>query len=151
MKQEFKPLSWLVKYFDCNAQVIKDYDILKSREDDIKKIKKKCATKEEFAELLKREMMYRFWSKCEWELVIAQEEDGSIWLTPWVGCRNPEDVKINVADDNSFDWRGFAEEHTNKQIYKNEAKVDVYDQLCYHWGDFVDYCWNYRHKWQRSK
>ena len=41
MKKEVKPFSWIVKIFDCNAQKIKDYDILKYREDDIKKLKKK--------------------------------------------------------------------------------------------------------------
>ena len=151
MKTEFKPMSWLVTYFGCNAQVIKSYDVLRYIEDDIKKMKKKCATKEEFSEDLRREMFRRYWSKCEWELIIEITEDNRIFLNPWVGCREPEMVQIDVTDDNSFDWRGFAEKHIQQQIYDNKAKVDVYDQLCYVWDDFVDYCWNYRHKWQRNK
>ena len=96
MKKEVKPFSWIVKNFDCNAQKIKDYDILKYREDDIKKLKKKCATKEEFAEALRRECMYRFWSKAEWELIIECTEDSRVILRPWCGCYNPDEVKIDV-------------------------------------------------------
>lgn len=151
MKQEFKPMSWKVKHFDFNAQVIKDFDVLKYREEDIKKMKKKSATKEEFANTLKQECQRRFWSKCEYELIIEITEDNRIFLNPWAGCREPEKVRIDVSDDSSFDWRGFAELHIDKQRYKNKAKVDIFNQLMYVWDDFIDYCWNYRHKWQRRK
>lgn len=151
MKKEFKPLSWLVTNFDCNTQVIEYCDILKYRERLIKELKKKCATKEEFSEVLRREMMYHFWSKCQYELVIEITEDGHIWLNPWCGCREPEKARIDVTDRIDFDWKGFAEHHIGKQIFKNEAKIDVYDQLMWQWDSFVDYCWNYRHKWQRRK
>ena len=153
MKQEVKPFSWLVKNFDINRQVIEDYDVLKYHEDEIKKIKKKCNSKEEFDQNLKSEMMYRYWSRAEYELVIKQTEYGSILLSPWCGCRDEEKATIDVTDDTSFDWKGFAAEHIGKQIYDNEAKVDIYDQLTYgdNWTKFVDYVWNYHHKWQRRK
>ena len=144
-------MHWYCKEYDCNANVIKDINVLRYREEDIKKMKKKSTTKEEFTELLKREMMWQYWSRCEYELIIELADDGNIWLKPWVGCRNPEEVKVNVMDDMSFDWKGFAEYHINKQIYKNKAKVDVFDQLQYRWNDFIDYCWNFHHKWQRRK
>ncbi len=152
MKQEFKPLSWKVKNFDCNRQVIEDYDVLEYREADIKKIKKKCTTKEEFAEELRSEFQYRYWSRAEYELVIEIDENDKIWLNPWCGCRNPQDVRINVTDDDSYDWRGFAEFYIGKQIYRNEAKIDVYDQLIY--GDqfekLVTYLWTTRLKYERD-
>ena len=150
-KKEFKPMSWLVKCFDCCKQVIEDYDILKYREDDIKKMKKKSATKEGFAELLNREMMWRFWSKSECELIIRLTEDNRIILRPWCGCRNEDEAEIDVSNDAIFDWKSFAKHHIGKQIYKNEAKIDIYDQLQWTWDAFIDYCWNYRHKWQRRK
>ena len=151
MKKEVKPFSWIVKIFDCNAQKIKDYDILKYREDDIKKLRKKYTTKEEFAEALRRECMYRFWSKAEWELIIECIEDSRVILRPWCGCYNPDEVKIDVTDDTSFDWQGFAAKHIKKQIFKNKAKIDVWDQIEYRWDEFVEYVWEYHHKWQRSK
>lgn len=151
MQQEYKPMTWIVKNFDQNAQKIIDYDVLKYRENDIKKLKKKCATKEEFAEALRIEFMWQYWSRAEYELVIEIDKNDHIWLNPWCGCYNPEDVRIDVTDDESFDWKGFSEEHINKQIYKNKAKVSVYDQLVFKWDEFVSYCWNYHHKWQRNK
>lgn len=151
MKQEFKPMSWLVKNFDINAQKIENYDILEYREDFIKKLKKKCTTKEEFAEELRKEFQWQYWGRAEYELVIKQTDDGHIWLYPWCGCRSPEDVAICVDNYEDFDWKGFAVEHINKQIFHNEAKIDIWDQLEYQWDEFITYCWNYHHKYQRSK
>lgn len=151
MKNERKPLSWKVKYFNCNAQKIEDGDILRYREDFIKKLKKKCVTKEEFAEKLRSEMMYSFWSKCEWELIIRLEDDGRVILLPWCGARDPEGIAIDVTDDADFDWKSFAEKHIRRQIFKNEAKIDIFLQLEWVWDKFVTYCWEYRHKYQRIK
>ena len=139
-----------VKRFDMNKQVIVDYNPFKYYDDWLKKQKKKCATKAEFAEVLRRELQYRFWSKAEYELIITKEEDGSIWLSPWVGCRNPDEVKINVTDDASFDWKGFAEEHINKQIYNNRAKIDIFDQYMHCFDELVDDLWHTRQKYQRD-
>lgn len=150
MKKEFKPLSWLVTNFDCNTQTIKYYDVLRYREDYIKKIKKQCDTKEEFAQKLKSEMLYHYWSRAEYELIIERAEDGSIWLIPWCGCYEPQNVKIDVSDRTDFDWSGFADKHINTK-YGNDAKIDIYDQLMYKFDEFVDYVWNYHHKWQRRK
>ena len=151
MKQEHKHMTWFVKNFDCNKQVIEDYDVLKYREDQIKKLKKKCATKEEFAEKLRRELMSQYWARTEYELIIELTEDGRVLLKPWVGCRDDEQATIDVTDDTTFDWKGFAVEHIGKQIFKNEAKVDVFSQLDYVWDDLISYCWNYHHKYQRRK
>lgn len=144
-------MHWYCKEYDCNTNIIKDINVLRYREEDIKKMKKKATTKEEFEELLRREFQYRYWSKCEHELIIELANDGNIWLKPWVGCRNPEEVKVGVMEHGSYDWKGFAEHHINTQIYKNEAKIDVFDQLQWVWTDFVDYCWDFHHKWQRKK
>lgn len=150
MRKEFKALSWLVTYYDCNANKIKYYDILKYREDFIKKLKKKCATKEEFAEKMQREMMYYFWSKAEWEMIIEIDDDSRVWLIPWCGCRDPENVRVDVSEKEDFDWRGFAEKHIGKQIYKNKAKIDVFDQLEWRWDEFIDYCWCTRLRYERD-
>lgn len=150
-KREFKPLTWKVKNYLINENKIWDYDILKYREDQIKKLKKKCTTKEEFAEAMRREMMWQYGSRCEYEVIIEIDKNNRIWLRPWVGCTDPDSVTIDVTDDGRFDWKGFAEFHIDRQIYKNKAKVDVYDQLMYRWREFIDYVWNYRHKYQRKK
>lgn len=151
MKNELKPLAWLVKNYSINTDKIWDYDVLKYREDQIKKFKKKCATKEEFAEAMRRELRWQYWSRAEYEVIVEIDENNCIWLKPWVGCTDPDGVKIDVTDDTSFDWRGFAEKHISSRVYKNEAKVDIWDQLEHVWDDFVTYCWEYCHKWQRKK
>lgn len=149
-KREFKPLTWKVKNYLCNSNKILDYDILQYREDQIKKLKKKCATKEEFAEAMHREMLWQYWSRAEYEVIIEVDDDNRIWLKPWVGCRNPDEVKIDVTDDQSFDWRGFANEHIGKQIYKNAAKIDIFDQLQWRWDEFIDYLWYNRLRYERD-
>ena len=95
----------LCKDFNCNKQLIENYDILRYREEDIKKLKKKCATRAEFAEELRKEFMWRYWSKAEHELIISRTEDGRILLTPWCGCRDDKKATIDVTDDYSqLDW-----------------------------------------------
>ena len=154
IKATHKPgdMHWLVKHFNINKQCIEDYDVLKYREEQIKKFKKQCETKEEFSEKLRREFQGMYWCRAEWELIVVKESDGSFWLVPWVGCRNQEEVKINVTDDISFDWKNFAKEHIQSQIYDNRAKVDVFDQLTFgeQFEKIVDYCWYTRWKYERK-
>lgn len=146
--KEAKTLSWKVKVFDCNAQKIKDYDIFNGHyKDFVKKLKKKCATKEEFSEAMNREMMWMFWGRCEWELILELDDDDLIWLIPWVGCREPETVSIEVGADNTFDWLGFLK--TKNLNSRDQVKIDVYDQLKYRWEDFITYLWTTRQKYER--
>lgn len=141
-------LEWNVLYYDINKNKITTYNIFRHSRFNkyVEKTFEKCKTKEEFAEILRRELMYYFWSKAEWELVIELDEDNHIFLIPWCGCRNPEEVKIDVTNDTSFDWSGFAKKNIERQIYKNEAKIDVYDQIEYVWNNFLEYVWNSKKK-----
>ena len=59
-------LFWYVKNFDCNTQVIEDYNVLAGREKQIKKLKKKCTNRATFSEELKKEMMWQYWSRAEY-------------------------------------------------------------------------------------
>lgn len=145
-------IKFLVKEFGCSNQ-IEDIDILKYRENDIKKLKKKCATKADFAESLRKEFMWRYWSKAEHELIITKTKDGRILLSPWCGCREPEKAAVDVTDDYSqLDWNAFASYHIGRQIFKTEAKIDVYDQIMF--GDrfekLVDSLWTTRLKYERD-
>lgn len=148
-KRECKPLTWNVKNYLVGTDKIWNYDVLKYREDQIKKLKKKCVTKEEFAEAMRREMMWQYWSRAEYKVIIEIDDNNRIWLGPWVGCKDPESVKIDVTDDEDFDWKSFANEHIGKQIYKNKAKIDIYDQLQWKWDEFIDYVWYTRLKYER--
>lgn len=137
-------MKWNVYRFDINRQKIVTFNIFDhgSFLKYVKKAANKLKTKEEFSEQLKRELMYYFWSKAEHELIIEITEDNYIFLIPFVGCREPEKVKIDVTDDANFDWIEFAEIHTKRQIHSNKAKIDIYDQVMFNWNEFIDFCWD---------
>lgn len=148
----YSNIHWFVTYHCCNSDKIRQYDVLKYKQDFIKKLKKKSQNKDEFAEKLRREMIWAFWSKCEWELIIELDENNRVWLNPWVGSRHPEEARIDVTDTTDFDWLGFAKLHVcSHKNYENiVAKIDVFDQLEYRWEEFVDYCWYTRMKYERK-
>lgn len=141
-----KKWTWNVIHHNFNSDKIENYDLFYHRTfaDYIKKHRKKFKTTNDkigFAERLKREMMYYFWSKCEWEVIITKKND-RIVITPWI-VRN-EDVVLDVTDDTSFDWKGFYDVMVSRKGYQNgSVKIDVYDQVEYQWDEFVEYCWNH--------
>ena len=150
MRRESQQLSWFVMYYSFNSNKIESYDVLAHRESDIKRLKKKAQTKDEFDNLMRREMLWYYWSKCEWELILEVDKDNHVWLVPWVGCRNPDEVRIDVTDRGDFDWVSFAQAHISNQRYKNKAKVDVFNQIEWRWSEFIDYCWYTRLKYERD-
>lgn len=144
--------SLFVKYHNFNADRIENYDVLKHQEKFIKNLKKKSQNREEFSKSLQSEFMYRFWAKCEWELIISKTEEGRIILSPWIGGHNPETSSLDVTDDKIFDWVGFADKYIGKQIFLNKAKIDVYDQIMYgdRFSNLVDELWYTRLPYERD-
>ena len=52
----------------------------------------------------------------------------------------------------SFNRHSITDYNIAKQIFKDRAKIDVYDQIIYRWDDFLDFVWNYYHfRLERSK
>lgn len=136
-------LVWNVYYHDFNADEIKVYNIFKHGKlvEYIKKHKKQCQTKEEFAEKVRRELFYYFGSKCEWETIITNKE-GKIIITPWVGRK--ENVSLNVTDNTDFDWHGFCKWIAEERYVSKDGstKIDAYSQVMYRIDEFVELCWN---------
>lgn len=141
-------MEWNVYFYNSNRRKVETFNIFEhgSFIQYVEKWLKKCKTKEEFVEYLKSELMYYFWAKSEWELVVEIAEDNRIFLIPWCGSNNPDKEKIEVTNDTIFDWKAFAEIHTKRQIYGNKAKVDVHDQVMFKWEEFVEYVWNRKGK-----
>lgn len=81
-------LVWNVIYHEYNGDKITTFNVFHHSGfvEDIRKHRKKCKTKDEFAVELKRSLMYYFWSKCEWEILIS----------PWCGGKNKEPIKVDV-------------------------------------------------------
>lgn len=144
--------SLFVKYHNFNADRIENYDVLKHQEKFIKNLKKKSQNREEFSKSLQSEFMYRFWTKCECELIISKMEEGRIILSPWIGGRNPETSFLDVTDDKNFDWVGFADKYIGKQNFGNKAKIDIYDQIMYgdRFSNLVDELWYTRLPYERD-
>ena len=66
-------MTWLAYVYDFSTKKIEVFNIFEhySFRESVEKLKRKKLSKNEFAEKLKRELMYYFWSKCEYEVVIT--------------------------------------------------------------------------------
>ena len=82
-------MEWYVYYHDFNGQKIVTWNIFRNwvfKESVEKLLKDKKLNRKEFAEKLKTKLMYCFWSKTEYEVIIS----------PWVGKGDEE--KIDIYD-----------------------------------------------------
>ena len=136
-------MTWNVFYHNCNADEIEAFNIFRHGRfrEDTQEALKIAKNKAEFALIIKRELRYYFWSKSEYEPIVRLTDDDRVFLLPWCGSRSPENEKVEVT---SNCWLDFAKLHINHQIYTNEAKIDIYDQVMFKWDKFIDYCWNFR-------
>ena len=78
---------------------------------------------------VKKNIMYYFWAKCEYEVVI----------TDWPPMITYEEFKRVQAEfeDHNQKW---LKEPCRLHVWCDGAKkVDVYDQLCLNWQTFIDY------------
>lgn len=66
-------MQWNVLYNNFNARKIEEINIFKysSFTKDVENLLKEDISKDEFADKLRRKLQYRFWSKCEWEVVVT--------------------------------------------------------------------------------
>lgn len=93
-------LEWNVYYYDFNANEMKPYNVLWGFEKFVRDAQKNVKDKNEFAAKLKSEMMYYFWCKCEWEIV----------LTPWIGRKDGTgEKKIDIYDQLRLNWDHFVD------------------------------------------
>ena len=143
-KKKVEDLQWYVYRYNINADKIEPFNIFQHWKlcEDIQKSLKKCATKEEFCSKLKSELMYFYWSKAEHELIVELTSDDHVYLTPWCGRREPEEVKIEATKDLGINWLEFATLHVAKQIYGSKTKIDIYEQVMWNWSEFCDYVCN---------
>ena len=86
---KFDKLVWNVYVGDFNAKQIKIHNVFNHHGvmEDMKKIKK-IKDYDEFCKKLNSTLMYYYWSKCEWEVLISE----------FVGKKDSEPKKIDVYD-----------------------------------------------------
>lgn len=101
-------LEWNVYISDFNEKRIETYNIFLhySFMADCQKIVKKYVKIEKsegtfdrcaFAEEVRRSLMYYFWSKCEWEIILSH----------WPPRKDAREEKIDVYDQVRLNWDTF--------------------------------------------
>lgn len=66
---------------------------------DVKELARKRLNKEQFCERLRRSLLYYYWSKCEWEVVISQ----------WPPSERYKSRKVDVYSQVMLNWDVFCE------------------------------------------
>lgn len=149
-------LCWNVYIGDFNSGEIKEWNVFNhwAFYDDCVKAKKKFKKdKEAFAKEIRSSLMYYFWSKCEWEIILDHWPSGEHYNMRKIftleemhnDLKYPED-KLLGAPDRRFQVRVFPE-HNRYKV----KKIDVYDQVMNNWERFIDYLWENRDKLKEKK
>ena len=94
-------LEWNVYRHDINKQEIVTYNIFDHGGfcEDVKKAFCTFEDRDEFVDSLKMLLMYYFWCKSEYEVVVG----------PWVGGKDCKDLKIDIYAQVMNNWERFAE------------------------------------------
>lgn len=82
-------MKWNVFYHNINSGQIEVFNIFGhySFRHSVEEHLKKCADKNDFERILRIELMFYFWSKCEWETVIK----------PWIsGSKGDDGIKVDI-------------------------------------------------------
>ena len=129
-------LEYYVYHNDFNKKTIEKFNVFNHGRflEDVKKDLKKCKTKEEFAEELRRHLMYYYWSKCEWEVVV----------TSWVPHITVSELdRLNKEREKTIEKYG----REPYRLYVNPdvgEKIDVYEQVMLNFEVFADYVWSHK-------
>lgn len=95
-------LTWNVFYADFNNKCIVTknvFDNTRLLEDCVKNAKKNKDDKAAFAEQLRRDLMYYYWCKCEWEVI----------LQSWPPRDDFNDKKIDIFWQTYLNWDVFVD------------------------------------------
>lgn len=129
-------LEYYVYRHDFNGKSIEKFNVFNHGRflEDVKKSLKKCETKEEFAEELRKDLAYYYWSKAEHEIVI----------TSWV-----PHITMSELDRLNAEREKTLKEYNREpySLYVNpdvSEKVCVYSQVRLNWDLFVDYVWSHK-------
>lgn len=130
---ENSSMEWNVYIENPNSQKIEKYNIFNHMlfSAGVEEAYAICRTKEEFSEKIRKELLYYFWSKCEYEVVV---------------CEWPPRVAIHELDRIIKDVEEY-ENKWNKKPYSLSyspncaIKISIYDQVMLNWDNFIEYLW----------
>ena len=94
------PLTWNVLIENVNLKRIVIYNIFSHNgfwKDCCDAVRKADGDKKAFEELIKTDLQYYFWSRCEWEII----------LTAWPPRSDFDGAKIDAYDQVMLNWEQF--------------------------------------------
>lgn len=105
-------LEWNVYYHSSDGDKIETHNVFNHWRfhNDLCSLVKEYKNKEEFDRELRRCMMYYYWSKCEWEILVS----------PWIGSNKSKSIKIDVYDQVKNNWNIFVD-----YVWNNRDKLDM--------------------------
>ena len=110
-------MHWFVYKDNFNARTIEKYDIFNhySFDKDVKEIYKRYKNDfNTFSEEIKKSLMYHFWSKCEWEIIISD------WPP---STKDKVEEKVDVYDQVMLNWKVFIN-YVWEQAHKRKNAKD---------------------------
>lgn len=104
-----KELEWNVFYVDDSTDEVGIFNVFHHSRfhNDVEKILKNCKEREEFEKELRSSLMYYFWSKFEWEVLISPLSE-----------RKDKGEKVDVFWQINNNWSAFADYVWNAKIRK---------------------------------
>lgn len=142
-------LCWNVYYGNFNKREIQTFNVFNHGAfyDSCVKAKKKFKEdREGFAEEVRSSLMYYFWSKCEWEIVLTHWPDGELYQLQQDTTLGTLRELFDYGD--TYEWMRPEREVTikvyPKDYVKQPLKIDVYEQVMNNWDIFIEYLWNNR-------
>ena len=135
MKYELK---WNVFYHDINKQKITTMNIFNHWKfaEDVQKSLKKFKDKDEFAEHLRRDLMYYFWSKYEHEVVITS-------FPPYITMSELD----NLNEERTLHKEKYGRDCVRIDVNPDVGiKIDIYEQVMNNWDIFLDYVYYSKNK-----
>lgn len=115
---------WNVIVENANRRRIEIYNVLnKYFLEELKKIYHKTkGNKAEFEECLRGEIMYRYWSKCEWEIIATS------MFADTIPDKRFHEEKIDVSDQIFLNWPAFVDyvwNYFQSKSRKRKGTVEV--------------------------
>ena len=133
-------LFYYVYVENINKRKIEKYNVLNDGiiEEILKRTKDK-KDKKSFSEEVESIIMYHYWSRSEWEII----------LTDW-----PTHIKLEELQRLNREVARHIEKYDKGpySVAANlsvEEKIDVYDQVMMNWNIFIDYVWG-NLKWKNN-
>ena len=129
---------WNVYREDFNHRAIVKYNIFdhSGLAQDVNKLLKEDISKDEFAEQLKRSLMYWFLGKTEYEVVVSS----------WIPHIDEKELnRLNVEYEEHYKkWNNYP---IRMSVNLNVGeKIDIYEQIKINWDVFVNYLWQQKKK-----